>query len=814
MGRIKGPSSVFREQLVEKDESYKATEPNYLREGIKDIGAVLTISEKIYGSPLLKDAAAGLFDLFSSDKEKVVETIKKDGDAKALKDAAMSRRKGAMGDFQEAQGQEAKALDKTAPVQMPTTDAKGRQELEALKQEAADARATASGQKFDLDREPYQAVQRSEGRLRGAKQDETDINLDQQIADYNEDNRQIGVLKDRITLEETRKQEAIDTAIQSRADGDPRALEDEKLVSQINSSLLELRNELAYRQKEFAATKAHLQELKAKIDIPIQEASAIVKDRKALLSQHQEKLHEKARKLTAMASKKAAELNEGREQEVAKAIDRIVDGGTLSDEEQAKFDAMKSKLQVDEETGDIMLNVTTEERVAISNDPEMSVYLAAATKQLEQELQQPIGGARTGDALADALAGASIEETPGPTGAGEEVATVTEEVTTTPTATRLIGDEAPVDLPGAITAENFRKIQDDVASDYITYKPEINDAIDKLKAIYGPGAFGSTPQEVQATIRTISQSFGSGVPAQGIEVPDIAGMSIQEAEGVVMEIAASNASMSAKTKAMRKVLKQAGDLDDVVPAWMARGGSLGYLDRDMAADRLRKAFTGMIPKPKATRAPSLSEQIKLSRLPDIQEGDKLKNVKARQDVIREELALPHDIKKKLLDATKGYQNLKIPKTGGGGRSGAGRKKLDELEKRLERNANSDRKFFQSSQERIKTQVTGLQNLTVAKIMDDKSNQQIAKEYGPDLARYLQDVRSAKTDAEKQAALKKAKANIRNDLRARAKTLKANQVKLAELVRRLNVELLQKNLEKKEATLREINELWADIQKGL
>ena len=105
MGRIKGPSSVFREQLVEKDESYKATEPNYLREGIKDIGAVLTISEKIYGSPMLKDAAAGLFDLFSSDKEKVVETIKKDGDAKALKDAAMSRRKGAMGDFKEAQGQ-------------------------------------------------------------------------------------------------------------------------------------------------------------------------------------------------------------------------------------------------------------------------------------------------------------------------------------------------------------------------------------------------------------------------------------------------------------------------------------------------------------------------------------------------------------------------------------------------------------------------------------------------------------------------------------------------------------------------------------
>ena len=520
----------------------------------------------------------------------------------------------------------------------------------------------------------------------------------------------------------------------------------------------------------------------------------------------------KAKLAIEMADRYVAEerdqLDISLQQQIDKAVENArKDPALLSTTDNQMIDAMAIKIA----------DMSEEDAMQLAKDPRGQViYALAKDKLLEQE-----GMLATGGDLGSALAGleeAGVEpfaQPPGPTGPGEEVATtVTEEVTTIPTATRLIGDEAPVDLPGAITAENFRKIQDDVASDYITYKPEINDAIDKLKAIYGPGAFGSTPQEVQATIRTISQSFGGGVPAQGIEVPDIAGMSIQEAEGVVMEIAASNASMSAKTKAMRKVLKQAGDLDDVVPAWMARGGSLGYLDRDMAADRLRKAFTGMIPKPKATRAPSLSEQIKLSRLPDIQEGDKLKNVKARQDVIREELALPHDIKKKLLDATKGYQNLKLPKTGGGGRSGAGKKELKELEKRLERNANSDRKFFQSSQERIKTQVTGLKNLTVAKVMDDKSNQQIAAEYGPDLAKYLQDVRNAKTDADKEAALKKAKTSIRNDLRTRARDLKDKQAKLAELVRRLNVELLQKNLKKKEATLREINELWADIQKGL
>jgi hypothetical protein len=212
-----------------------------LREGLKDIGAVLTVGTQIYQSPMLKDAAAGLFDLFSSDKKGVTETVKKASEAEQMKEAAMARRADAMKDMEEARPP---VGPPQGPVEIPTADAKAQQELEGLRQQAADATAIASGQKFDLDREPYQAVQRAEARLRGAKQEERDINLAQQIADYKEDARQISVLKDQINLEETRKQQAMDTAIQSRASGDPKALGDEKLVSQINSNLLELRNEL------------------------------------------------------------------------------------------------------------------------------------------------------------------------------------------------------------------------------------------------------------------------------------------------------------------------------------------------------------------------------------------------------------------------------------------------------------------------------------------------------------------------------------------------------------------------------------------
>ena len=226
-----------------------------------------------------------------------------------------------------------------------------------------------------------------------------------------------------------------------------------------------------------------------------------------------------------------------------------------------------------------------------------------------------------------------------------------------------------------------------------------------------------------------------------------------------------------------------------------------------------------IPKPKAARDASLSELIKLARLPDVQEGDKLKNVKARQGVVREDIMLPHDVKKKLLDASKLYAKMgeyESTKKGGAsaGDGGASRKDLKALQKSLSSSANASRKFFTSAQESINTKVIGLKNLTVAQVMNPKNDLQIAKDYGAELDRYLADVRSAKTEEAKTAALNKAKASMSSDLTNRAKELKSKQFKLAELNRRLKLTIINKNRKKKEAILREINELLANIQKGL
>jgi hypothetical protein len=162
-------------------------------------------------------------------------------------------------------------------------------------------------------------------------------------------------------------------------------------------------------------------------------------------------------------------------------------------------------------------------------------------------------------------------------------------------SSRLIQDTPLVDLPPEQTAQLIRKAQDRVLTDFDTAAPQINAVVEQLRSQYGDAALGSTGAEVESNMRKIAQMMTgqtAALPQGGIQVPDISGMSIQEAENVAMEIAASGASMAAKTAAMRQLLSQAGNIDDVVPAWMARGGTLGYLDRDMAADRLRKAFSG------------------------------------------------------------------------------------------------------------------------------------------------------------------------------------------------------------------------------
>ena len=795
MGRIKGPSSVFRERLVEKQPSYKQDEPNYLREGLKDIGAVLQVGTQIYQNPMLKDAAAGLFDLFSSDKKAVAETVAKGSEAQALKDAAMARRADAMRDMEEARPTMGPPQ---GPVQMPTgpTDAETA-EIESLKaqaQQAAQVAQTADTQLVDREQaiaERMAIIDKETARIEAAVA-QAGPQAERAYDVYNKQRQQFEQLRGLAELET-----------------DPEAKQE--YIDQANSAKTQM-NQAFAAFEQVRGIKDTLDALD-KADTAAQLAQ---KNVEALRGEVKTKSLARAQDLNRLATEKAAALANRTEEQINIAVDRILEVGPPP-EAQERYNYIKSRLQVDEETGDVFLNVPTEERVAMSNNPGDATLLAAATKQLERDMQQQEGMFATGGDLGSALAGleeAGVDISPEPTEtAPEGTAPAQPGVTPTPTTPRLIQDTPLVDLPPEETNRLIREVQDRVLTDFDVAAPQINAVVDQLRAQYGDAALGRTSAEVEKNIRGLAEMYSGMAPTPegGIQVPDIAGMSIQEAENVAMEIAASNASMSAKTAAMRKLIGQAGELDDIVPAWMARGGTLGYLDRDMAADRLRKAFTGMVPKPKAARPMSVTEALKLRRAPEQEKQDVLKTETMREKLAKMKAMTPIEIRNALLKNVPALAKLKTWKKGKSA-AGAGIKDLEEFREELLSSSDASRKFMDAASERLDQKVATMNDITVQDLEGLKPNQ-IARQYGPDLGKYLQDVRNAKTEAAKTAALNKAKAKVRADFAARAKKLKAAAKRLATITGKLREERIQKDRKKKEKLLRELNNLLVQIQQG-
>jgi hypothetical protein len=466
------------------------------------------------------------------------------------------------------------------------------------------------------------------------------------------------------------------------------------------------------------------------------------------------------------------------------------------------------------------LDVPTEERVAISNDPEMSVYLAAATKQLERDVQQQEGMYATGGDLGSALeAGVDISPEPTET-APEGTAPAEPGVTPTPTeevSSRLIQDTPLADVSPAERARLVNQVKGRLLTDFEGAAPQINAVFEQLRSQYGDDALGSTPGEVESNMRKImqglTQGMGQAVPEGGIQVPDISGMSIQEAENVAMEIAASGASMSAKTAAMRQLLGQAGNIDDVVPAWMARGGTLGYLDRDMAADRLRKAFSGMVPRPKAAKPITYSEAVKLLEAPArIRKGEAQADLAATR-AAKAQMEAPIDIRNALLKFFPLLaKDAKLSKPGGGKRR-ISKEDLEEFREEVMSGSDRSRAFFDSQANSLTTQASKLNQLTVKEVRE-LSEKEIVEQYGADLKQYLRDIRDAKTDAAATAALNKAKQKAKSSMETRADKYRKSSKRLAQIGAQLRLARIQKDEKAKEKLIREANDILMSIQQDM
>ena len=823
MGRIRGKSFWTR-----KREDYKSRDvgQEQFDKNMKNVGSILKLGTQLYTNPMIRDAVGGLEDLFqgSPEEKKDVVTTAAESEVSNLKKAALAR----------IQDEE---LDKTAPVQMPTADAKGQQELEALKGQAADARVKSA---TDVDRmkkavaDPMkaEALEAQYGML-GEVQDDIQIDagtFKNYIKDLSGGRSLAQIEQERDSHLQSHKDE-IDLAKQAEREAYFAYHEDGD-------------QEMAKRKRESAARYyAMAEESKRDADAAqgvinnINQArdqlaatgkadAAYVQKQEALLGEPQElrktqiesetKSLAKAQQLSAMASKKAAELNQSTEEAIASAVNKILGGGTLSDEEQVKFDNIKSKLIVDEETGDIMLNVTTEERVAISNDPEMSVYLAAATKQLERDIQQTSAMESTQMLSGDIdLAMQTLEEAAGPTDTVEEVTTTT----TTPAGMpSLISDEEFVTSTDEEKNEFINKIQTRVATRYVDGSPQINAVLNQIRAQVGAGGMGNTPAEVEANMERIAEAAAAaGAVGQegGMEVPSIAGKSLQEAQMVAMEIGQNpNISFKAKQAAMRELLKQVSSIEDVTSDWASNYGTAGYVGTSAAANSLMNAFSGQIPKaPKtASEYQRFTMGQKKASAPGKLEKTRLQNIKLAEEIAQKFAAAPVDLDNKLLKNMIAALKLDQFKTrSGSGGGGPSSKKLDQFRREILSGSNSSYKWLQSQSTKLDDIAGKINDITIEDAISLNDNQ-IAAKYGARLDTYLQDVRNAGTDAKKRVALNKAKAQIRKDFVAKSKKYKAIAKKINPMLEQLRaLGISDETRAKREVLLRKLNRLLQELQ---
>ena len=394
--------------------------------------------------------------------------------------------------------------------------------------------------------------------------------------------------------------------------------------------------------------------------------------------------------------------------------------------------------------------------------------------------------------------------------------------------------ETPASMPSLISDEDFatstvaeKNVMINQAQTRILTRwqasPQINEVINHIRAQVGAGGMGNTPAEVEETMERLAQTAQILIDQQAsegdMEVPNVAGKSLQEAQMVAMEIGQNpNMSFKAKQKAMRELLKQVKYIEDVTSDWAATGGTAGYVGTSAAANSLMTAFSGSIPKaPKVASEYQRSEmKRKQAEAPGKAENTRLKNLKLANQVVAQFTEGPIDADNKLLKnmiSILKLDQLKTKKSGKGGGGGPSNAKLEEFREEIRAGADGSHRWLQSQGAKIRHTVNKLPELSVKEAdTGGLSNLAIAQKYGADLSRYLQDVRNAETAQAKAAALAQAKKDIVRDLKADAKKFKAAEDKLSPMLGELRaLGISEETRAKREVLLRKLNQLLQEIQ---
>jgi len=796
MGRIRG--SGFRTRRVE-DIADRDIAQEQFQQNMGNLGSLIKVGTALYTNPIIRDASAGIESLFTGSEEEKTEVAKTAGGVTAMQEAAKARAAAAKGDFEEAQA-EAPVGPPQIPQALPTGPTEEEQQsLLAAREEAAEAARIATGEQFDPARAATQSLKAAQQRVEAERQERKDIGYKELLKEHKETDKAMAQLKDRITITEQRYINLSNEAMKAKASGAPNALELEKEAAAINSELAMMKGELSQEQAEYALDAEHLAGLRQGLI----DAKRIVRDRTKFVKEHQAGLDAKARRLSKKAAEMAAEQSGRTEAEIQAAIASILGGRPLTPEQQAQLDNISSSLIVDEEVGDIILDMSQEDRAAIAADPAQAVLLAVAIKKLEQKVQEQTSLYATGGDIGAALAGleeggTSIEdimdeppeaveavalspeelqaqirelqftdkpnwrlaerarrggrleeaerilreatgmpvaevitEAPGPTGAGQVVA----EAAAVPER----GLPA-LTIPHGVTTsgldKTYRQVAATLGEDFNEVRPNIDALLqnERIKA-----ELIGMDETKRADTLALMAKFMKPEGVVGIAEIDtnIRGRTIADAQAIAMDIAASDAPDHAKSRAIRKLLEQAGDLSDVRSRFAAGGrATLGYQHEGQARQAILSAYSGA--KPKAVKAPTSSQRLAWLKEMGVTPGASVKQATAREKLAQLTAEGEVDLRNKYVKAIPGWQKfLKGMKRTTTGASNV-KNDLEEFREELLTDSGKALSYFQRQEDNAQKRLDALialKNKTAPESSIPETEDEIIELYGANLPKY-------------------------------------------------------------------------------
>ena len=317
----------------------------------------------------------------------------------------------------------------------------------------------------------------------------------------------------------------------------------------------------------------------------------------------------------------------------------------------------------------------------------------------------------------------------------------------------------PHGVSSAGLEETYRKVAATIGETFNTVRPNLDALLTQKRLQVELMAIGDSEKRAQTLALMAQYMQPEGVTGLSDIPTDIRGKTVADAQAIAMDIAASNAPDQAKSRAIRELLAQAGDLSDVRSRYAASGGTLGYHHEGSAQQAILNAYSGA--KPKVAKPPTAGQQLAWLKEMGITPGAKIKQAIDKAKLSDNLATGSIRWRNQYLKFLPGYQ--KFLKTLNKANTVGGTTVVNDLEELREETLQDTKQslvFFNRQKTNAETRIDNLKkiNLNDPPNLEGMTDDLIIQQYGADLRAY----RAAARKAGNEAA---AKVQLRADVAA-------------------------------------------------